>query len=299
MMHWTVKVLIQCALAHLPGGEKINHRLQWMNGRYTPERMRARVLQQARKFAKLMPHIQNGMIVEVGTGWELVAPILFYLFGSRCIYTYDHLRHLRFDVPKIVIDSLDAQQLSKISGLSEADLQKKIEILTSCASLEDLLRVACITYCAPGDACDTGLPEHSIDLFFSYEVLEHVPESVLEDLVAESKRLLRPTGISYHAIEPGDHYTRENSHINHYRYPEWLWQLLVKNNISYHNRLCMRQFHDCFLRHGAEVVSEEHQQAEHDLAALKNGFRRDRRFSSFTPEELAIWYSEVIYRFPH
>lgn len=297
-MKWQVKLLIQSVLAHAPGGERVNYRLQWLNGRYEPVRMKSRVLEQARRLSKLIPHIQNGVIVEVGTGWELITPILFYLFGSSRIHTYDHVRHLRFEVPQIVINSLDSTELSEISGLPERELQERIHILKKCSTLDNLLTVTQIEYFAPGDACKTGLTPHSIDLFFTYEVLEHVPEAVLDGLVAESKRILKPTGIAYHAIEPGDHYTRDDSHINHYRYPEWFWAPMVKNNISYHNRLIASQFMKCFEKYGALISLVNNKVSEREIAALRNGFRTNSRFSSFSPEDLAVWYSEVIYSFP-
>jgi hypothetical protein len=284
-------------LAHIPGGEAVNYRLQWANGRYTSKRLKRRTLEQAAKLAKLLPHVKDGVVVDVGTGWELVAPILFHLMGAGRIYTYDHLRHLRFDIPQIVISQLGSSELSETLDVDHALLASRIERLKQCCTLEDLLTAANITYCAPADACNTSLPPRSVDLFFTYEVLEHVSESVLDGLVLESKRVLRPSGIAYHAIEPGDHYTRDTNHINHYRYPEWLWSLLVKNNISYHNRLCWRQFRECFERHGAIIQSTCNQVSKDDLANLLNGFRLDKRFKTFSPEELAIWYSEFIYKF--
>jgi hypothetical protein len=293
-MNWKAKVAIQSVLAHIPYGETINYRLQWANGRYTSESLKRRALEQAAKLAQLLPHVRAGVVVEVGTGWELIAPVLFHLMGAKQIYTYDHLRHLRFDVPKILISQLDPGEIGPILGI---DVTSRIGRLKQCSNLGELLNVAAINYRAPADACNTGLPR-CVDLFFSYEVLEHVPELVLDGLVRESKRILRPSGIAYHAIEPGDHYTHETSHINHYRYPEWIWSLLVKNNISYHNRFCIQQFVECFKRHGAIIQLRADQSNDADLASLRNDFRLDARFKKWTPKDLAVWYSEIIYRFP-
>ena len=191
------------------------------------------------------------------------------------------------------IVQLDATELSLILGV---DVESRIMKLKRCRDLEELLSAAAIAYKAPGDACNTGLPR-CVDLFFTYEVLEHVPESVLDGLVTESERILKPSGIAYHAIEPGDHYTRETSHINHYRYPEWVWSPLVKNSISYHNRLPLKYFRQCFERHGAVIQSSIDQVSEADLANLCDGFKPHPRFAALSPEELAVWYSEMIYSF--
>jgi hypothetical protein len=292
-VNWKAKVAIQAVLAHLPGGEAINHRLQWANGRYTHNRLKRRIHEQARKFSKLAPYIQDGVVVEVGTGWELIAPILFHLMGAREIHTYDHLRHLRFEIPKRVIECLDATEL----GFVIPNTTERIQRLKQLATLEELFSVAGICYHAPADARKTGLPDGCSDLFFTYEVLEHIPEEVLDGLVIESKRVLKQHGVAYHAIEPGDHYTRETSHVNHYRYPEWLWRILVKNDISYHNRLPLSRFIQCFERHGASISSIVSQICDRDLANLNNGFSRDLRFINYSLEDLSTWYAEITYCF--
>src|SRR5947209_15632054 len=217
--------------------------------------------------------------------------------GAKQVHTYDHLRHLRFDIPRTMISQLDAPELSTVLNLDAGELWPRVENLKQCHSLDELLNAAGTIYHAPADACNTGLARNSADLFFSYEVLEHVPEPVLDGLVGESRRILKSSGIAYHAIESGDHYTRDTGHINHYRYPEWLWSLLIKNNISYHNRLCQRQFRECFESHGATIHSARNQISNDDLARLLNGFKLDKRFKIFAPEELAVWYSEFIYGF--
>ena len=279
-------------------GEAINHQLQWLNGRYTPERMKSRLLHQTLVLNKLIPYCEGATIVEVGTGWELIAPIILHLFGAKRIYTFDHVRHLRSEIPRIVIMQLDADELRKNATIPRDVLTRRIESLRSCINLDQILTVLGVVYAAPADACATGLPAHSIDMVFSYEVLEHVPEAILECLIAESKRILKPSGIAYHAIEPGDHYTRDVSHINHFKYPEWIWAPLIKNSISYHNRLSVSQFVSAFEKHGATIEYQHNDTSETDLMILKDGFRRDTRFSQLTPEDLAVWHSEIICRFP-
>src|SRR5437016_5016313 len=124
---------------------------------------------------------------------------------------------------------------------------------------------------------------------------KHVPETVLDGLVAESKRILRPdSGIAYHSVEPGDHYTRDSCHISHYRYPEWIWSLLVKNSISYHTRLSVNQYVICFEKLGACISSMNNLISDRDLTRLNNGFALNKRFAQLPPEDLAVWYFEVI-----
>jgi len=88
-----------------------------------------------------------------------------------------------------------------------------------------------------------------------HAVLEHVPEAVLDGLVLESKRILRPGGCFYAYVGLHDHYAcfdRRISKVNYLKYPEWAWRTFIKNNISYHNRLrrvFVRQQHQYVVVH--------------------------------------------------
>ena len=42
-MKWQLKVAVQAVLAHVPGGEAVNHRLQRAVGHHTPEAMRSAI----------------------------------------------------------------------------------------------------------------------------------------------------------------------------------------------------------------------------------------------------------------
>jgi SAM-dependent methyltransferase len=286
---WKYKVLIQFVLAHAPAGEKLNFLLQRANRRWTQERLMrllsgeiARVTLISKRFP-----LKDAVVVEVGTGWQASIPLILYLFGVRQVHTYDHVPHLRLSLVKAVLDALSILMPSE-----------KLAPLQSAGSLEEILNAAHIRYLAPADATRTDLPDRSVDLFFSQEVLEHVSEPVLDGLLRESRRILKPAGIAYHAFEPGDHYYGMGaSRVNFLRYPEWAWHLFVKNKISYHNRLREKEFFAVFEKHGARVQSVMRKCEPEDVSLLRNGFKVNHRFAGMTPEELAVWYSEVIYSF--
>jgi hypothetical protein len=280
-----LKAGIQSVLSRTPGGERVNYQLQRASGAYTPARLRERVIDQARKIAPLLPYVRGKTIVEIGTGWELISPLLFFLHGAERIYTVDHLHHLRFDIVRLVVAQLDA------SGLDS----NRLASLQACGSLDELLSVSRVCYMAPADA--TGLPNASADLFYTHEVLEHVPEVGLLPIVLESKRILRPGGVAYHAIEPGDHNVKNGSHVNHLRYSDSLWKLIGNNRIYSHNRLSAAYFLQLFTNAGASIISVTNRVEPSDLKLLRNGFPRAERFASVDPEELAVWYLEVLLRF--
>jgi hypothetical protein len=296
-MNWKAKVAVQFALAHLPFGETVNHRLQRILGRYTPETLRRRILARLPIFQRLMTHaaLKDATVVEIGTGWELLDPLLMFVFGSKEIYTYDHVRHLRFAIPKTAIEQMgDLKDVLVAAGAR----RERLDTLQRLSALTDLLAAANIHYIAPGDAAATGLPAKSVDLFFSISVLEHVPTEVLFALIVESRRILKSSGVGFHIIDPGDHYADLGvSKVNFLQYSDRTWDFWVQNKISYHNRLRAKQFIEAFKRQGASFKSIETKMEPQSLEVLNNGIPLQQRFADFTKEELAIHYCEIIHSF--
>jgi SAM-dependent methyltransferase len=303
-MEWRFKVGIQFVLARLPGGTGLNHLLQIANRSFTPRKVRDRVLINAEivsRISRFVP-LRDSTIVDVGTGWELIAPLLLSLFRPRAIYSFDLARHLRLSVVRKVLEQIE-NEIKTICVLCELDpveAKAKVEGWARARSLDDLLALANIVYLAPGDATSTALPGESVDLFFSREVLEHLTEPVLIDILRESKRLLKSSGVAFHAIEPGDHYANVKaglSRVNFLQYSERTWNFWVNNRISYHNRWRARQFLDTFTAQGARVLDLQSRTDARDLDLLHHGFKLDSKFSGLTAEELAVNYIEVIHRF--
>ena len=154
-------------------------------------------------------------------------------------------------------------------------------------------------YIAPGDATKTGLNACSIDLIYSYGVLEHVSLKVLHDITTESKRVLRKTGIAYHMIGLHDHYVsiqKGLSKVNFLRYPEWLWSFFVYNKIGYHNRLREKQFIDLFKAYDGRIIWKKSDVDQSDIDILKK-IKIDKAFRNLSFEELATYRTELAISF--
>lgn len=300
-MKWQLKVAIQAVLARVPGGEAVNHRLQRARGRHTPEAIRSRIDEAIDFLVSINPPLDlvDKSVVEVGTGWDGLHPIVLSVLGAKRIVTFDHVRHLRGDHALLVARELAAHpRLAELEAL-EPSARARVETLARCEDLGALLAAAGIEYIAPGDATKTGLPPASVHVFYSFAVLEHVSEKVVVGLLTEAKRVLAPGGVMVSVIGTGDHYISMDptiTQVNFLRYPEWLWAPLVKNKISYHNRLREKWFLDRFAEVGARVVWKESHLDERDVAAAA-GMKVNQRFRGMTPEELAVWRSDSVIEF--
>ena len=302
---WKVKVLAQFILSHLPKGERLNYALQKVNNSFSSENIADRILHLVRilEFLSRYVAIEGSIVVEVGTGWEPISTFLFYLFGAETVYTFDHLPHARFKIAQRVVEQIQNQieEIHSITSIPQSVLSERLMRVKGATNIEEFFALSHTVYKAPADATQTGLADKSVDLVYSYAVLEHVSESVIGQLTLESKRILKLEGMAFHSIGLHDHYANFDhrlSNLNFLKYPEWLWRFFVKNKISYHNRLREKQFLSIFESHGAKIKEVRNKTNQSDLAALKT-MKIDKRFAGMTDAELAVHYSEILLSFNH
>ncbi|MCX5637752.1 MAG: methyltransferase domain-containing protein [Planctomycetota bacterium] len=243
--------------------------------------------------------IDGKVVVEIGTGWTGIGAIFFGLMGARTIYTYDHIAHWRFAVAQRMLEQIrkELHEIASITLVPLAVLSDRLCRIESSKNFDELFRRTGIIYKAPGDAGKTQLPDHSVDLIYSYVVLECVPVEGICQIIAESKRILRPGAIAYHAINTGDYHTSNRNCVNFLRYPQWFWHIIRENNIAFHNRLREKQFIDLFQFYGADVRVVSRVTSAVDLEALRT-MKIDKRFSSMTQEELAVTFTNLVVSFP-
>jgi SAM-dependent methyltransferase len=235
----------------------------------------------------------------VGTGWDGLHPILLSVLGAERVVTFDHVAHLRFEHAALVVAELaENPALDELERLAPGARERLLQ-LTQAVDLPDLLQRARIDYRAPADMTRSGLPAASVDVVYDFAVLEHVSEKVIDGIVRESKRLLKPGGVMVSVIGTGDHYVsvdRSLTRVNFLKYPEWVWAPLVKNKISYHNRLREKQILQRFTEQGAHVRWLKSHIEARDVAAASS-MNINLRFAGMTPEELAVSRVDVIVDF--
>lgn len=305
-MNWKIKVAIQWWLGYLPLGHRVNFLLQKLGRVHKPAYKAKRAIGLAKRIASLRAYvpIEGSVVAEVGTGWDAINALLFHLLGAAEIHTYDHLPHVRLSLLQTLIAVIapKTQELSEATGVAKPLLDARLAKLKEAqGSLASLLSAAGIRYHAPADACMTGLPDRSVDIFFSMAVLEHVPEPVLSGLAKEAKRILKPDGVCFHEIGLNDHYItvdRGITKVNFLKYSDRAWDFWVNRpGIGYHNRWREKQFLELFEGFGANFLSVAGEVDPKDLEALKS-FAVDPKFARFTARELAVSSTCLALRFP-
>ncbi|MCH7965305.1 MAG: methyltransferase domain-containing protein [Bacteroidetes bacterium] len=287
----------------MPLGEKLNYIFQKLNNSHNAEETKKKIfgLLALIKKTEKYQSVQNASVVEIGTGWQPIYSLLLYLLGAQIIYSYDHLRHVRFGLTTMIIQCIgkSLDEISEITSVPKSILVKRLKVIKDCSSLEELFSKANIIYIAPGDASKTDLENETIDIVFSYNVLEHISKEIIYNLILESKRILKESGIAIHIIGLYDHYAtfdKKITKVNFLKFSEFWWTFFVLNTISYHNRLREKQFLKIFEQHGAKIISVENRIDPDDLKKLKT-MKIDKSFQGMSFEELAIHRSEIILSF--
>jgi len=298
---WWIKAGAQAALSLVPFGEGINHRLQIWNGFFANFRWfvecNIKYLRDIVQIASQcgMP-LQGAKTLEVGTGWIPTLPLGMHLLGAE-VHTYDHVRHLRTaNLAKLV--ELYPEYLPTIAeavGCDVVVLERSFGNFKAAGrdgiTLRDWLDPFGIHYHAPGDASQSGLPDGSLDFYFSVAVMEHVSVRSIRAMLREAHRTLRPGGLTYHVIGMFDHYTSVDpsiTRVNFLKFSDFTWRLIGQNKISYHNRLRESEFLSLFEETGFEILERRSEVDEISLKALET-MRLSPKYRTFDKRDLATY----------
>jgi hypothetical protein len=299
-MNWRLKSAIQRFCGALPvGSDVVYYGLQRHLGslRHPPEP--TLLLHDTVEFADWLRdcglQVKGMRCLEVGTGRRVDIPFALYLLGAARIDTYDLNRYLKSELVDFSLDYIrrERQALEPLFLSAAADpdeCRARIDRLLSARGASDAMKVAGITYHAPADAAKSGLPAGSVDLHCSYTVDEHIPAEVQMDILKEARRVLSPSGVLLHHVDPSDHFSHDDATISavHFlRFTDAEWSRIAGNKYGYHNRLRAHQFIRLFETAGFSVLRQQTRIDERALDELRNGFPLAAEFRDFTPEQLS------------
>jgi SAM-dependent methyltransferase len=265
-MDWRIKAVVQKALSWLPGGSVANDRLQQWAGNLKnfEANIDTKVINDWLVFMehhRRLGQDAHGMtLLEIGTGWYPTLPFCYSLSGVALCHTFDISRHLNENLTRRMLARLKHHipAIAARCGDPERVVAERWQRLQDAPTLPELLARANVVYHAPANAGATSLDAGSIDVVFSNSVLEHVHESYLPRLFAESRRLLRPLGVAIHSANCGDHYAYIDPRITPIHYlrftrAQWRWW---DNTLAHQNRLRPSDFLRMAQAAGMEVVFE-------------------------------------------
>jgi len=234
--------------------------------------------------------VQNAEILEFGSGWLPLIPLLFRLAGAR--------RLILTDVAKL----MDEQTTARAKAVITQRLGDVAKVLrqpkdTLAAQLHAPFPY---DYLVPWDAASH--PARSVDFIISRAVFEHVPENRLRFFIAQFHRILRPGGAMCHVIDNSDHWQhsdRSLSRVEFLRFEEddLIWRLAQLNDQAYQNRLRHGDYRRLITEAGFDIVQTH---GDPDPKCLEDLTRLplSSRFRSSDPRDLAVLNSLFVARKP-
>lgn len=143
------------------------------------------------------------------------------------------------------------------------------------------------------DARSLDMPEASVDFICSNNTFEHIPGDILQSILMEFKRLIKPDGVMSHFIDMSDHFAHFDSSITIYnflRYSKRRWRL-IDNTIQPQNRMRFRDYKEMYRNTGLPLTEELVRDG--DPAALSR-VQIHPEFEDYTSTELAISHAYII-----
>jgi SAM-dependent methyltransferase len=296
-MHWKTKALIQTVFSHIPGGESLNYLCQRRLFHSLPvadEIFREKADIARRHLENLTRHglvpVENARFYEFGAGKDLILPLCLYGLGAQEQLLVD-IRHLARD--ELVLDSLRRLESGVVPGL-----QRRPRSAATVGGIAAALAALGITYRAPCDARETGLPEASVDYITSTSTLEHIDEPEIRLILKECRRILTPDGRMSMFVDYQDHYSYADMTISAYNFlqfeaEEWAqWS----PSLQFQNRLRHGDYLALFGEAGFEVVDDRPTMGSTADLEVVRGLPLAQGFRSRTIDELAVRDSFVTLR---
>lgn len=306
---WIIKAFVQKTISYLPGSSKLNLFFQKhvTGGVYLTDEHFSMKLGHAKEhyeaFRTLSVPQSERTILELGTGWYPVVPLLFYLTASGEVISVDIQSWMSVGTQLTAIRKMKEW---KERGLMEDLLpfiiperwERLMEVVDT-PSLQDMALINRTIGLTPlvHDARNLDIEKGTVDFICSNNTFEHIPAPLLKEILLEFKRVIRPGGVMSHFIDMSDHFAHFDPRITIYNFLKFSrkrWEIL-DNRIQPQNRLRFRDYLEIFRELGVPVSETDVRAGEPEKLG---SVRIHREFSGYTREELAISHATIISRFP-
>ena len=235
--------------------------------------------------------LEGAVVLEIGSGWEPIIPLLYVVCGASRIYLTDLNRLCSAWSVQGAIDALLRNKAKVMQRLeaSQERFDRAVKWDPFKTGVDDGFARLGMTYMAPCDCRQLNLATGSIDVVSSRAVLEHIPPPVIDGIQKEAYRLLKPDGVCCHFVDPSDHWQhhdRSITRINFLRFSDFMNSLAHFNGMNYQNRLRHPEYTASLKSAGFKLIREEREVDAASLAALP-AMKLARRFQNYSPEDLA------------
>ncbi|MCC6719720.1 MAG: class I SAM-dependent methyltransferase [Acetobacteraceae bacterium] len=229
----------------------------------------------------------GGDVLEIGTGWMPIIPMLFHVAGARHT-TLTDIETLMDDATVAGARALVARHATEVAAaldMPEAEIARRLDAPWP------------HRYLSPWDIARH--PRDSADIVVSRAVFEHIPPEVLARYLAELRGIVRPGAMMCHVVDNSDHWEHRDKSINRVNFLKYedgpFWRFTCYNPQNYQNRLRHSDYVAMFRDAGWTILAAEGAADPASLAALP-GLRLASRFRHHAPDDLAVLTSWLLVR---
>jgi hypothetical protein len=245
--------------------------------------------------------VRDATVVELGSGWNPVIPLLFVLCGARRVIMTDIERLMDGNLLQASLTQvLSAQEEITIrlgaSAGSFDRINEGLTVLKRGEGFEAALDALGMTYMVPFGAA--SVPPGSIDISFSRATLEHIPPHELRMFFALFLQISRPGGVTIHETDHSDHrshYDKSLSPVDFLRYSPAMWRIIDLR--GRHNRLRCSELKAIIEDAGWQVIGVETETSEAAERAMQTLPVADA-YKGYAVADLAVQSSIITGRKP-
>lgn len=256
MTAWQVRYLVNAVKGVLPFQSQLHALKRRIKGAQTTivqDQAMEDAMHQVRVINAGGLPVAGSTVLEIGSGWYPVAPLVFRAAGAEKVVLSDMHRLLHPTTLAAAIDHVSraADKVGAAIGIGPEEVKARI---TPPAGLSDSEVMAWLgfEYNAPFDLAKCP----PIDIVTSHTVLEHIRPDQLKGLLVALKDKLTPKGLMSHGVDHSDHRAHQDprlTSIDFLRYSDRTWDLLHINPQDYTNRLRHPDYLRLFDEAGYEV----------------------------------------------
>jgi len=237
--------------------------------------------------------VKGAQVLEIGTGWYPVAPLVYRAAGAARVVLTDAHRLLHRHTVKAAAAFVHGQadRLSAALNVPAADIRAQLEPPPD-LGLAEMLDWLGLSYEAPYDVARGP----NFDIAFSHTVLEHISPKILAGLFGALRGKISRDGMMCHGVDHTDHRCNSDqslSMIDFLRYSDATWRCFCINPQDYTNRLRHPDYVKLLADAGFEV-RYEHRYISPEVEAELPTVPLWGRFAEMDRRDLATTWSLIL-----
>ena len=215
---------------------------------------------------------EGHVLLELGTGWVHGGSLYSALLIDASITAFDVWDCRSLYATKNELSRIEAaiQTAENHSPSDKKRARERAAMALQAQTFDELYKILNITYIV-GEEGILKLPDHSVDMIYSQDVLEHVTRESFDASIQDWRRVSKPQGRFLAWVGLDDHlahYDRTKSMKEYLYHSNQLWDHLLSNRLQYINRLTATEIVKAFQRNGFEVEKWDTERCSVDVAAV-------------------------------